>query len=64
MDVKFLKEKLLDFDMLIKKNAGGFETDKLKICKFFIEDIVKKIQDAVFDVSLMWTENEIKKANN
>lgn len=61
LDRKFLKIKTLELDSLIKSDAGGFENDRLKIAKFFIEDILKKIEDTILDISNLKDHLEITK---
>lgn len=53
--------KTMELDSLIKSDAGGFENDRLKIAKFFIEDILKKIEDAILDISNLKDHFEITK---
>lgn len=61
LDRKFLKIKVIELESLIRSDAGGFENDRLKIAKFFVEDILKKIEDTILEVSNLRDNVEISK---
>lgn len=51
----------MELETLIRSDAGGFENDRLKIAKFFIEDIMKKIEDTILEISNLRDNGEISK---